>query len=59
MKMMNTRAPAPGTGKAVTHSKSSGILGSAPAPRMPGMTPPKMAVPKDHTCKVCPGSARR
>lgn len=44
-------------GKKVTHSKGFAMgMGSVKMPKVPNM--PKMQVPRDHSCKVCPGSGR-
>ena len=52
------KRPAPGAGKTTTHSKPF-AMGSGSV-RMPAaQAPARIPVPKDHTCKVCPGSARK
>ena len=47
------------SGKTVTHSKPSGMFGGTSV-RMPSNLPnvPKPAIPRDHSCKVCPGAKR-
>lgn len=56
MKSMK-KATAPGSGKAVTHSKSASIFGPGSV-RMNAEAPARINVPKDHNCKVCPGAKR-
>lgn len=47
------------SGKKVTHSKPASMFGGGAA-RMPAVpNVPKPAMPKDHSCKVCPGAARK
>jgi hypothetical protein len=51
-------AKQPGSGKAVTHSRATPMMGQAAA-RMPAAKPAaRINVPKA-TCKVCPGMSRR
>ena len=47
------------SGKKVTHSKPFGMSGNTSV-RMPKNLPnaPKPAIPRDHSCKVCPGAKR-
>lgn len=51
------KAKAPGSGKAVMHSKPANPF-SGGGVRMNAQAPARINVPKDHTCKVCPGSKR-
>jgi hypothetical protein len=48
----------PGSGKKVMHSKAS-PMGQGSVRMPPAQPTARFNVPKDHTCKVCPGSARK
>jgi hypothetical protein len=57
--MMTPKRPAP-SGNKVMHSKPTsmfGNMGNASMPKQAG--PARINVPTDHSCKVCPGSARK
>jgi hypothetical protein len=58
MKNMNMSSKAPGSGKAVHHSKSTAAWAPGSV-RMPAQqAPARINVPRDHKCVVCPGSNR-
>ena len=57
--MMTTpKRPAP-SGNKVMHSKPTSLFGNTNVSMPKQQAPARINVPKDHSCKVCPGSGRK